>query len=265
MAQDPYSTLGVNRSATADEIKRAYRRLASQHHPDKGGDTQRFQEIQTAYDTLSDPQRRHAHDNPQPQGFHFNFGGGPNINDIFSQMFGHGVPPGFGGFQSRRQPNHVRMSLWVSLADIARGGNRPVALGTAQGQSTVQIEIPLGINDGDHVQYQGLAPGGQDLVIQFRVHADPLWQRNGLDLTRQLQVSIWTMIQGGHVTVRSVLDKEFQIFVPPGSEPGTQLRLRGQGLRDRHQQQGDLLVRVSPVIPKHIRPELLEAIQKYGE
>lgn len=262
MAQDPYSILGVSRSATADEIKRAYRRLASQHHPDKGGDTQRFQEIQTAYDVLSDPQRRHAHDNPQPQGFHFDFGGGgPNINDIFSHMFGQGFGPS--PFGQRQAPNFVRMTLWITLADAAQGGRRPVAIGTPRGQNTVDIEIPLGINDGDNVQYQGLAPGGQDLVIQYRIHPDPVWQREGLNLATELAVDVWTMILGGDVTVRTITGGELQTHVPPRTQPRTTLRLRRQGLRDRAGNQGDLMVRVMPRIPQDIAPEILDAIQKH--
>ena len=142
---DHYATLGVPRTATPDEIKRAFRRLASQHHPDKGGDTRKFQEIQAAYDTLGDAVKRADYDNPRPQFSGFPGGAQFNMNDIFGQMFGQG----FG--QQRRQPNFVRMTLWIRLHDVAQGGNRPVAIGTAQGQQTIEVEIPLGINDGDSV------------------------------------------------------------------------------------------------------------------
>ena len=264
MAQDHYSTLGVGRNATPDEIKRAYRRLASQHHPDKGGDTQRFQEIQTAYDTLSDTQRRQQYDNPQPQGFHFNFGqGGPDINSIFGHMFGQGFGPN--PFGQRQAPNYVRMTLWITLTDAAQGGRRPVALGTPRGQSTVEIEIPLGIGDGDNVQYQGLAPGGQDLVIQFRIHPDPMWQRDGLNLTTEVAVDIWAMILGGDVTVRGITGSELVTHLPARTQPRTTLRLRRQGLRDRAGNQGDLMVRVMPRIPENIAPEIIEAIQKHRD
>ena len=161
---DHYATLGVAKTATPDEIKRAFRRLASQHHPDKGGNTQKFQEIQAAYDTLGDAAKRADYDNPRPQvsgmpgGAHF------NMNDIFSSMFGGQSPFG----QQRRTQSHTRMTLWIRLTDVAQGGTRPVAVGTPQGQSTIEVEIPLGINDGDNVQYQGLAPGGGDLVIQSK-------------------------------------------------------------------------------------------------
>ena len=256
---DHYATLGVAKTASPDEIKRAYRRLASQHHPDKGGDTAQFQAIQSAYEVLSDPARRAEYDNPRPQ-FH-GFPGGThfNINDIFSTMFGQGF-----GQQRRPQP-FVRMSLWIRLYDVAQGGRRPVAIGTAQGQQTIEVDIPQGINDGDSVQYQGLAPGGQDLVIQFRIHPDPVWQRDGLNLLCDRSVSVWDMILGADITVKTVTGTDLITAVPPRTQPRTLLRLRGQGLRDRNGNQGDILVRIQPEIPTHISPELLDAIQKHRQ
>lgn len=256
---DHYATLGVSKTATPDEIKRAFRKLASQHHPDKGGDTAKFQSIQAAYDTLGDAVKRADYDNPRPQFSGFPGGAQFNMNDIFGQMFGQG----FG--QQRRQPNFVRMSLWIRLHDVATGGSRPVAIGTAQGQQTIEVEIPLGINDGDSVQYQGLAPGGQDLVIQYRIHPDPQWQRDGLNLIREQSVNIWDMIMGGDITVQTITGSQLVTVMPPRTQPKTLLRLRRQGLRDRSGNQGDILVRVMPDIPANIQPELLAAIEKYRE
>ena len=259
---DHYATLGVPRTATPDEIKRAFRKLASQHHPDKGGNTQKFQEIQAAYDTLGDAVKRADYDNPRPQfsgmpgGAHF------NMNDIFSSMFGGQSPF---GQQPRRQQSHTRMTLWIRMTDVAQGGTRPVAVGTPHGQSTIEVEIPLGINDGDNVQYQGLAPGGGDLVIQFRVHPDPLWQRNGLDLVTDVTADVWSMILGSDITVQTLTGSTLTTSMPPYTQPKTLIRLRGHGLRDRSGNTGDLMIRVMPTIPKTIRPELLEAIEKYRE
>ena len=255
---DHYATLGVARTASQDEIKRAFRKLASQHHPDKGGDTARFQQIQAAYEVLSDPARRAEYDNPRPQFQGFPGGAHFNINDIFGSMFGQ-------TFGQRRQPPWVRMSLWIRLYDVATGGTRPVAIGTAQGQQTIEVEIPLGINDGDSVQYQGLAPGGQDLVIQYRIHPDPHWQRDGLTLICERMVSVWDMILGADITVKTVTGTDLITAVPPRTQPRTLLRLRGQGLRDRNGNQGDILVRIQPEIPTHISPELLDAIQKHRQ
>lgn len=124
---DYYQTLGVDKDATPDAIKQAYRRLASQHHPDRGGNTAKFQELQQAYSTLSDPQKRAAYDtpsgpsiNPGNPGFDFD-----NIFSVFGARFAH---------QQQQQRNyHARMTLWITLQDVAQGGRRPISVGTHQG------------------------------------------------------------------------------------------------------------------------------------
>lgn len=258
--KNPYQTLGVERTASADEIKRAYRRLAGQHHPDKGGDTRLFQEIQAAYDVLGNPQRRAEYDNPNLGGSPFGpgFGGQPfnfdSIFDIFGTRFQHG------GFQQQRA--QARMTLWITLADVARGGKQTVSVGTQQGTQTIEIEVPLGINDGDTVQYPGLAPGGADLIIQYRLHAHPGWQRQGPNLILEQQVSIWDCILGADITIRDLLQNQLTVTIPARTQPGTMMRLRGRGLPQRHGPAGDLFVRVQVAIPDHIDADLLQVIQE---
>ena len=255
---DHYAALGVPRTASADEIKRAFRKLASQHHPDKGGDTAKFQSIQAAYAVLGDEQKRAEYDNPMPQ--FGGFGGGhPQFNDIFAQMFGGG------GFGQQPRRNHVRMTLYISLLDVAQGGRKPVSIGTAQGQSTIEIDLPLGLNDGDNVQYQGLAPGGQDLVVTFRMRPDATWEREGLNLTREHAVSVWDLILGTDVNIQNILGHTLTICVPARCQPGTVLRCRGQGIRDRRGAQGDMFVKLRATIPDNLSPELLEAIEKHRQ
>ena len=260
---DHYATLGVSKTATADEIKRAFRKLASQHHPDKGGDTQKFQTIQEAYATLGDEQKRAEYDNPRPQfgGFQ-GFSGGPggvNINDIFGQMFGQQ----FNQHHPRR--SHVRMTLWISLLDVATGGRRTVSLGTQGGVSAVEIDIPLGINDGDNVQYEGIGPGGADLVVQFRISPDRTWQRNGLNLTQEVRIDVWNLVLGGDLTIDTLTGRTLSTRVPARTQPGTTLRLKGQGLQDRSGNIGDIFVRIQTFLPENIAPEIIEAIQKHQE
>lgn len=263
---DYYSTLGVDRSASADEIKRAYRRMASQHHPDKGGDKNRFQQIEEAYRTLSDEGKRAAYDNPNPfgsgqpggfpGGFHFNFGSGPGgfpFGDVFGMFNQH----------AQNQRRMTRMSLWVGLRDIAVGGRRPVSIATPQGSGMVEIEIPLGINDGDTIKYANIAPGGGDLVVQFRIHPDSKYDRNGLDLIMDQSISIWDLILGVDLQVSNIAGQTLTLVVPPQTNPRTMLRLRGHGLRNGQGQVGDLLVRVLAHIPENIHPEIVEAIKKH--
>jgi curved DNA-binding protein len=258
---DYYAALGVPKTATPDEIKRAFRRLASQHHPDKGGDTQKFQAIQAAYAVLGDEQKRAEYDNPRPQfsGFH----GGVNINDIFN-MFGQGGFPG-GFAQQHPRRSHVRMTLWISLLDVATGGKRTVSLGTQSGVSAVEIEIPLGINDGDNVQYEGIGPGGSDLVVQFKINPDRKWQRDGLNLIQEVRIDIWNLILGGELTVDTLTGKTLSTRVPERTQPGTTLRLKAQGLRDRAGHTGDILIRIQTFLPENISPEIIDAIQKHQE
>jgi len=252
-----YDTLGVRSNATADEIKRAYRKLANQHHPDKGGDTNRFQEIQKAYDTLGDSARRMSYDQPQTQ-FH-NFGShaqGPfdfqSIFDVFGTRFQQA--------QQQQPHQHARMSLWVTLQDIAQDSRKTVSVGTSQGTQVIEIDIPAGINDGDTVQYPGIGPGGMTLLITFRIHPDPKWTRQGPNLITDHAVSVWDLIQGGIITVRDILGANLSLTISARSQPGTVFRLRGRGLAQRGQSPGDLLVRVQAIIPDHIPDAVLVAI-----
>lgn len=262
---DHYQTLGVSKTATQDEIKRAFRKLASQHHPDKGGDTAKFQEIQAAYDTLGNAQKRADYDNPRPQfgGFH----GGPgsanfNMNDIFSQMFGAGMGGGPFG-QHRPQRNHVRMMLVISLVDAARGGTKTISVSSSVGTNTLDIEIPQGIDDGDNVQYGGVAPGNMDLVIQFRVQPDSRWRRDGLTLYTDQKVSVWDLILGAEIEIQNIFGDSLAMRIPAGTQPGTTMRVRSQGMRTKNGQTGDMMVRLQGEIPKTISPELIAAIEQH--
>jgi curved DNA-binding protein len=256
--QNPYQTLGVERNATPDEIKQAYRKLASKHHPDRGGDTKQFQDIQIAYDTLSDPQRRAAYDNP---GF-----GGPfradapfdfqTIFDIFGTRFQHPHQ------QQQQRRQQARMSLWITLRDVAAGGKRTISVGTSHGTHAVEIEIPPGINDGDTVQYPGVGPGGIDLVITYRIHPDARFDRQGLNLFTNHSVNIWHLITGGNTTIKDILGNSLDVSVPARTQPGSMIRLRGRGLVGNKDVRGDMLIRLQAEIPEHIDPELLNLIEK---
>jgi len=249
-----YQTLGVDRNATPDEIKRAYRKLASQHHPDKGGDKTKFQEIQSAYDTLSNPQKRSMHDSPQSpfgnmggQGFNFE-----SIFDVFGTRFQHP--------QQQRQHQRAMMTLWITLPDVARGGPKTISVGTHQGTITVEIEIPPGIDDGASVQYPGIGPGGMDLVITFRIHPNPRWERQGPNLITDHPIDVWDLITGTEITVQDILGATLSLTVPARTQPGTTFRLRERGLAQRSGAAGDLLVRVQARIPDNIPQPILDAI-----
>lgn len=254
-----YETLGVSKTANSDEIKRAYRKLAGQHHPDKGGNTTKFQEVEEAYRTLGDPGKRQQYDNPSPFGQHGGFGrhDTPFDMDAIFNMFGARFQHGH-----QQQQRRAQMQLWITLEDVARGGARTISVGTQHGSQAVEIEIPLGINDGDSVQYPGIGPGGMDLIITYRIHPNPKWARQGQNLIVDHPVSVWDLILGCELTVKDILGNNLMLTVVPGTQPGTVLRLRGRGLTDRHAAAGDLLVRIQAQIPKDIDPELLALIEK---
>lgn len=254
---DYYATLGVARDATQDDIKRAFRKLASQHHPDKGGDTAKFQNIQAAYDTLGSADKRAAYDRPQPQhhnnGFHFNFGGS-NLHDIFQNF---GASP----FAARRAPQ-VRVTVWIDLSEVIKGSSRTLNVSAQGGNTTVSVSIPQGLEDGDSVQYSGVAPNGLDLVVQYRIHPHS-WQRQGANLMCDQTVSVWHLILGGTLKVQDPLNNELEVAIPPHTQPGTVMRLRGRGIPQRHGNTGDLLVRLQTQIPANIPEPVLAAIRQH--
>ena len=254
MMKDLYAVLGVARNATDAEIKQAFRRLASQHHPDKGGDKERFQEIQEAYAVLSDPQRRAEHDLPPqarmnmgPGGFDFN-----NIFDMFGVRFGDAMP----------RQNSARIQLWITLADVATGGPRTISVSSPAGQHNLEITIPAGIEDGASVRYPRVAPGGLDLVVTFRVRPESGWQREDQHVIRDILVDVWDLILGQDIEIATLTGRSIMVKIPAMTQPGTMLRVRGHGLPRRNQAQpGDLLVRVTAALPRDISQELLEHIR----
>ncbi len=264
--KDYYTILGVARTATADDIKKAYRALAMKHHPDRGGDVAKFQEIQEAYATLGEPDKRNQYDNPH-QSFG-GFGGPPgsqfDFNAIFD-MFGSDLRG-----QMRRPP--PRIALWISLADVMTGGPRTVSLQAGGTISNIEILVPVGINDNDSIRYPGLAPGGQDLIVNYRIKPDPKWHHDGTNVITEITIDIWDLVLGIELTITDILGKELSVRVPPETQPQAVLRARGRGLPARQlpgdrpgAQAGDLLIRLQAKINSPVDPNVIEAIRKSRE
>lgn len=263
-----YETLGVPKGASEDEIKKAYRKLASQHHPDKGGDTAKFQEIQTAYDTLSDPQKRAQHDNPNPFGhgfrqagpghFEFQFGGG-GPQDIFEQFFnqGFGHHPFHQRQQNSRRNKDLRVSLSVSLASTLESQKKTISVQTTKGDRfNVEIDIPRGINNGTTIKYSGqgdnmfdtLTRG--DLYVIISVEDDVRFHVHGINLVAELEIDCIDAMTGCEKIVTGLDNRQYNIKIPQACQNGMKFGLAGQGLYQMNSNvRGDLIVDVLVRIP----------------
>ena len=257
---DHYAVLGVTKDATPDQIKKAYRKLASQHHPDKGGDTTKFQEIQTAYDTLSDPQKRQMYDNPQPQGFpggfNIHMGPGMDINDIFGQIFGTDGP-----FQQNRSHRQVlRTQLQVSLSDAYNGGSQVLKINTNQGLKVIDISIPKGVQTGQQIKYDNVIPNSI-LLIEFVVMPDLKFERRGNDLFANQPVSVLDLITGTTFQFTAISGTTVEVKIPPKTQPYHQLKLAGYGMPVGNTgYYGDQLILFKPFIPDNISDDIVDSI-----
>jgi len=252
---NPHEVLGIKQGATEQEAKKAYKKLASKHHPDKGGDTKQFQEIKEAYERITNPEK-FAHENMghTPGGFRYQRGG--SVDDIFSDFFGHHA-----GRQQRQST--VQLSLWITLEDVNTGGERTVKLQGNEGPQIVNITIPRGVLDNTHVRYPDLGPSGQDLVVVFRVRDHQKFVRiKSIDLACEQQVDIWTLLLGGNIKVTTLSGDIKTLKIQPKTDFNTQLRLKGYGIQNTRQT-GDLYVKIKATMPDNISDDLLEILRQH--
>jgi DnaJ-class molecular chaperone len=270
---DHYSTLGVDRNAGPDDIKRAYRKLAGQHHPDRGGDKARFQDIQVAYDTLSDPEKRQQYDNPQPQGFHFHHGPPPGFEDIFGQMFGGHHP--FGNmFGQRGQPPRNRtmnIQTAISLEEAFHGKDLIATLGLPSGrEQTIEIKIPAGIQDGTTLRLAGMGddsisgvPRG-DIHLTVIVNPHDRFQRQGDDLLCSANISCIDAMLGKNIFVDTIDGRKLDITINPGTQHGQTLAAAGYGMPKMNDNRfrGRLLVTINVTVPNNLTNQQIQALRE---
>ncbi len=277
---DYYSTLGLQRNASEDDIKKAYRKMAMKHHPDRGGNEATFKQISEAYEILSDPQKKQMVDmgvDPKAQNmgggprhqqgpfeFHFNTG---NFEDVFSN-FGFGG----GGFGFGRQPQRnktININVDLSLEDVLKGKELDAELAVPNGKKKIiNISIPAGIEGGQQIRYQGMGdnaipgiPPG-DLIVNIRVAPHPVFRREGDSLVVEKNVSVWDAMLGCNLNLQTLDGKNLNITVPPGTQPETVLSCRNEGLpnmRSRHR--GNLLIKIKVVVPKNLTANQITAIE----
>ena len=292
---DHYETLGVAEDASAKEIKKAFRKLAQQYHPDRNaGDAaaeERFKEVQAAYDVLGDETKRKAYDRARrdpfggqyegtpfggaggnggrfyraPDGTYvrvdttgagpgqtddaFTFGGG-GLGDLFDQFFGGAA--GAGPEPQYRGGRDVDATVRLSFEEALEGGRQEIR--TSAGE-TVRITIPKGVRDGFKIKLAGRgdpAPGGRgapgDLYITFRVTPSARFSRDGDDLEVRETVTAVEAMLGTTREVRTATGQTVRVKIKPGTQPGTRLRVRGQGV-ETASGRGDLYVVVDVAVP----------------
>jgi curved DNA-binding protein len=264
---DYYSTLGINRNASPEEIKSAYRKLAMKHHPDRGGDEKKFKEISEAYDVLSDPQKKQMFDmGGDPRGNHGNhhWGGGHpfefhfganNWDDVFGQF-------GFGPRQVRRNKT-INIVVNLTLEDVLKGKDLDAEITIPGGRKKIiNINIPPGVDSGQQIRYQGMGdnsipniPPG-DLIVNIKIINHRFFRREGDSLLLDKTISVWDAILGCKVDIETLENKQLQITVPPGTQPETVLSCRGEGLPNmRTGARGNILIKIKIKIPKHLTSE----------
>ncbi len=258
--KDYYKVLGVPRTADADEIKRAYRKLARQFHPDKNkakGAEDKFKDINEANDVLSDAKKRQAYDQlganwragerfTPPPGWNFESGGfgrggrhpgagaggfggagaaGGNFSDFFSTLFG-GAAGGFNGAdEGFGAAQDQRARLAISLEDSYNGATRNVTIG----KRTLSVRIPKGVTAGQTIRLAGQGAQGGDLLLELEFAPHPQFQVEGRDIQLNLPIAPWEAALGGKVPVPT-LGGTVELNLPAGTQGGKKLRLKGRGL-----------------------------------
>lgn len=255
---DHYTTLGVDKNATQEEIKKAYKKLANKHHPDKGGNEAKFKEISAAYDTLGDSQKRAEYDHMQSFGgssqhFHHEF----NFNDIFGQQFGHSP---FGDIFGRRQVHRNRdlnLNCTVSFVDSFTGKQLEAKYTLPSGKpQTVIIDVPAGIEHGDTINYRGLGDDSiahvqrGDLHVTILVDKDDKFDRIGNDLYTTVEINPIEAMIGCRKEVKSITGESMFLDIRAGVETGVEYAKHNGGFKNiRTGQRGRFVSKVKIKTP----------------
>lgn len=296
MARDPYLELGVPRGAGADDIRKAFRKLAKQFHPDANQNDpkaeEKFKRVSSAFDILGDDDKRKKFDRGEIDADgreqHPGFGGGPfgpggasggryrpgpgspgfegmDINDILGDVFGQRGGPGARGggfgFGGNGRGQDLRAHLDIDLEEAIRGGKKRLAFSDGR---TLEVIIPKGAQDGQTLRLKGQGAGGRagpgDALIEIGIKPHPLYRRDGDVLHMDLPVSAPDAILGGKVDAPTP-DGPVTLTVPKGSNSGSQLRLKGRGFVNAKGTRGDLLARLIVTLPDAPDPVL----EKFAE
>ncbi|MBZ7938211.1 MULTISPECIES: J domain-containing protein [Campylobacter] len=272
-----YETLGISKNASSDEIKKAYRRLARQYHPDinkEKGAEEKFKEINAAYEILSDEKKRAQYDQYGDsifggQSFH-DFSrntGGINLDDILKDLFGGGFggssrgsrfggfsSKGFGGFGNFEEENlDTTIELTIPFEKAITGGEHHF---TFQGEN-IKFKIPHGIKEGEKLRIRGKGKSAYnktrgDLIIIVKLEESKMYQREDDDLYQKIDIPLKTALFGGKITIKTFKEdkKEAKITIAPNSKNGQKIRLKGYGVQNRKNNiYGDLYLILNVILP----------------
>ena len=294
-----YDVLGVQRNASEDDIRKAFRKLAVKYHPDNGGDENKFKEISEAYETLSDEKKRREYDQMLMFGGipgadfggsggrgYSTYGGGATADwsDIFSNIRnGDGAFQGFdfssifggaAGAQQMRRPQRggdLTLTIEVTADEAFRGVSRKVTymVPSTGERTTLTVKVPAGAVDGGKLRYRGRgeygANGGDrgDLVITTNVAEHPLFKRDGADVRMDLPISMWEAALGASVDVPTPGGATVRLKVPAGTQDGKTFRFRDMGAPNvkRKGTMGALLVTVRVKVPTRLTGKEREALE----
>lgn len=270
---DYYQTLNIDKTASQEDIKKAFKSLAMKHHPDRGGDQTKFKEISAAYDILSDPQKRAEYDQQQAGGgsFRFHTGGGfQDINDIFANhgAFAQHFQDIFG--RPIRKNRDLNIQCQISLLDSFTGKQLEANFNLPSGKSqNVVINIPPGIEHGTTIRYHGLGDDSHpqlqrgNLNVTIIVMPDPNFRRQGDDLYTSIEINPIEAMIGCRKKVKKITGEEVEIHVRPGVNPGTEYASSGQGFANTQgHSKGRFVTVINILTPAVTDPTLVSELQK---
>ena len=281
--KDFYKVLGVDKKAAADEIKKKYRALARDLHPDKTkGDAakeEKFKAVSEAYEILSDAKKRAEYDEARslferggfraPQGggfqggdFHDVFGGG-NPQDIFANLFGNAARRG------PRKGQDLQTEATITFRESVFGTTLDLRLATDRGQAqNISARVPTGVNDGAKIRVKGKGAQGEagpgDLFIQLHIKPHPIFSRKGENLTMTLPVTFAEAALGADIKVPTMAGDDVTVRIAPGTPNGRTLRVKGRGIV-KGSTTGDLLVTVEVQVPQRVDGKALDALKTFAE